>query len=197
MPCCGCFLLPIQRFSALRRAVLGSISLCPLNRPTGRLSFSALRRAVLGSMRAERPGGGRQAEFQCSPTSRVGVNWPSTTIEKPPPRVSVLSDEPCWGQCEQAERGGGAWAAFQCSPTSRVGVNSDLAAKASPSLPFQCSPTSRVGVNSEMRQRPTYASREFQCSPTSRVGVNANGPWVPTGYGIQVSVLSDEPCWGQ
>ena len=61
------------RFSALRRAVLGSMIAAGVVK-IAQQGFSALRRAVLGSMRS---GGDDQ--------------------EAPLP-VSVLSDEPCWGQ---------------------------------------------------------------------------------------------------
>ena len=109
--------------------------------------FSALGRAVLGSMngprRAQR--GGRV--FQCSRTSRVGVNDAAARAMARRAVVSVLSDEPCWGQWNliipeeptderfsalgRAVLGSMRWATtwrsatagFQCSRTSRVGVN--------------------------------------------------------------------------
>ena len=163
---------PPQRFSALRRAVLGSISKM--------ISFS------VGFL-----------AFQCSPTSRVGVNF----------RVS--------------KTGYATMSRFQCSPTSRVGVNSaHHPTTVGIAFGFQCSPTSRVGVNpgpssSTLRQPTGFSALRravlgsitywgrfkllilvFQCSPTSRVGVNAEGcnsRW----RRMNVSVLSDEPCWGQ
>ena len=36
--------------------------------------------------------------FQCSPTSRVGVNANKKKGKDDDDDVSVLSDEPCWGQ---------------------------------------------------------------------------------------------------
>ena len=191
----------LPRFSALRRAVLGSMTPWPVDPPAPK-GFSALRRAVLGSIAFGRGQKTVRQAFQCSPTSRVGVNCP------PAPR-------------------GRAGGQFQCSPTSRVGVNVLALSRGQTRTKFQCSPTSRVGVNaircsdrnrtelgfSALRRavlgsifgdwriwsrwRGFSALRRavlgsinrsmsiwltlpsFQCSPTSRVGVNPDTRTTP------------------
>ena len=182
-------------FSALRRAVLGSIGIAdPHSYPA--TSFSALRRAVLGSIRDGLDQSAALLEFQCSPTSRVGVNWN-------PDHVEWTDDM------------------FQCSPTSRVGVNLIMPCVTASITAFQCSPTSRVGVNPVWRKADSPTPTCFsalrravlgsmwtsllenekmsmsQCSPTSRVGVNYGQAGLCQPYYFNVSVLSDEPCWGQ
>ena len=113
---------PFRRFSALGRAVLGSIfvkhcktlstfrfqcsrtsrvgvnSRLPRTTKAFSLSFSALGRAVLGSIRLCIGDGNQARPFQCSRTSRVGVNPSPSSRSGAIVTVSVLSDEPCWGQ---------------------------------------------------------------------------------------------------
>ena len=206
------------RFSALRRAVLGSIAVDTL-RQYHTWRFSALRRAVLGSMQSWPAEWRPLLKFQCSPTSRVGVNLPHPLFPRssyqfqcsptsrvgvnPEPRsewevegeVSVLSDEPCWGQLSVARFLTAVLMMFQCSPTSRVGVNARILLSQCADSSFQCSPTSRVGVNAKQVDVANVL-QQFQCSPTSRVGVNFAGQTLPKAE-VDVSVLSDEPCWGQ
>ncbi len=136
----------------------------------GHAGFSALRRAVLGSIKVQADPWQIKALFQCSPTSRVGVNIWNTLNE--------LDTVP-----------------FQCSPTSRVGVNEARTTKRPMRTWFQCSPTSRVGVNNAAMSTAAGVL-PFQCSPTSRVGVNSSFRRSSNSSAV-VSVLSDEPCWGQ
>ena len=135
-------------------------------------SFSALRRAVLGSIETQYhlpPGKGG---FQCSPTSRVGVNQSSMSSRPCRPQVSVLSDEPCWGQ----------------STTLR---------RLSPREPrFQCSPTSRVGVNTQQPMTTLWRDVCFSALRRAVLG-SMQSALRNLGETNRVSVLSDEPCWGQ
>ena len=110
---------------------------------------------------------------------------------------------------------------FQCSPTSRVGVN--VLGNKKPRLPKRGFSALRRAVLGSILQECSLSSRHlgFQCSPTSRVGVNCFVSGEKNARGArfsalrravlgsiqaqpihkttrpQVSVLSDEPCWGQ
>ena len=137
-----------------------------------RRSFSALRRAVLGSITPERGQTRPPVVFQCSPTSRVGVNA-------------------SW--FDQSGRRAGL---FQCSPTSRVGVNAfDGGERAVGLWVSVLSDEPCWGQSKPGSPDPGFVAR-FQCSPTSRVGVNRPCTISPNCL-HPVSVLSDEPCWGQ
>ena len=86
--------------------------------------------------------------FQCSPTSRVGVNVDKSAGKRENVNVSVLSDEPCWGQLWSS--GAVSTVLFQCfSALRRAVLGSIVPANDRPcrAIRFQCSPTSRVGVN--------------------------------------------------
>ena len=182
-------------FSALRRAVLGSIdpqqqsiqgsvsvsvlsdepcwgqltSSSPNHLPAP--SFSALRRAVLGSIRGQPPAPAARRVFQCSPTSRVGVNWAAWGGCTDVVVVSVLSDEPCWGQFDCSARKASTTGCFSALRRAVLGSIKPAGAAVGAVDRFQCSPTSRVGVNHCLAPT-TICTIEFQCSPTSRVGVN-------------------------
>ena len=133
--------------------------------------------------------------FQCSPTSRVGVNVNCKGVKTVSKPVSVLSDEPCWGQSSLPCKRLSFQNQFQCSPTSRVGVNWVVGQVAAGGIEFQCSPTSRVGVNridcSLSKLLPVSVLSDEPCWGQS--GATAWFWWWRHG----VSVLSDEPCWGQ
>ena len=111
------------------------------------------------------------AEFQCSPTSRVGVNGRTLKCVAPEHSVSVLSDEPCWGQLDRPI---GTVSVYRCFSALRRAVLGSMS---------KCDNTCATAT-------------AFQCSPTSRVGVNPRHPR-PHPPHRPVSVLSDEPCWGQ
>ena len=174
---------------------MGSIDAARMDGYAG-FRFSALRRAVLGSIADGRSDG----DFCCgvsvlSDEPCWGQSKPRSA-GRPTRSVSVLSDEPCWGQCRPGRERCrlGRW--FQCSPTSRVGVNRSAAAK-HPRFSKRFSALRRAVLGSINQFQPQpFACPQFQCSPTSRVGVNT-GPAASSGCSASVSVLSDEPCWGQ
>ena len=181
--------------------------------------FSALRRAVLGSINQVHPDPCPYTLFQCSPTSRVGVNLilrphlsallPVSVLSDEPCwgqylpfsvvfiqfDVSVLSDEPCWGQSCSLSAARADVTGFSALRRAVLGSMLQREQHEYQYRLFQCSPTSRVGVNIDFPWG-SWNKLMFQCSPTSRVGVNRRGSsrsFKPSC----VSVLSDEPCWGQ
>ncbi len=110
--------------------------------------------------------------------------------------VSVLSDEPCWGQLMNNASSADNMNRFQCSPTSRVGVNGYSTDSTYTRLAFQCSPTSRVGVNSRGR-RCTARRRTVSVLSDEPCWGQSRDAVFPSFEAALVSVLSDEPCWGQ
>ncbi len=158
-------------------------------------SFSALRRAVLGSIAGAVNLVLAWGAFQCSPTSRVGVNRRWRRFRSGGSSSFSALRRAVLGSIRQ--RRWTRWRRCCFSALRRAVLGSIWCSQQWPPgcLRFQCSPTSRVGVNQSLVSVQS-GTATFQCSPTSRVGVNQKeGP--PRGAAAQVSVLSDEPCWGQ
>ncbi len=188
---------PSTSFSALRRAVLGSIKIFDGEAAPSRDCFSALRRAVLGSMTvqattataltmvsvlSDEPCWGQVTAsagaiggwtlFQCSPTSRVGVNPATAAVYAPRNQVSVLSDEPCWGQCGGGCCAGAGRVCFSALRRAVLGSMGLISSLSDIKTVVSVLSDEPCWGQSADRRRKTRGAGQFQCSPTSRVGVN-------------------------
>ena len=135
------------------------------------------------------------SSFQCSPTSRVGVNSIARLGKPRRLDVSVLSDEPCWGQLNPLARRLVLLTGF--SALRRAVLGSIIVLHPQRSAPSSFSALRRAVLGSiGCRCRWCGHRRGFSALRRAVLGSMTFTKKAPD-LNSDVSVLSDEPCWGQ
>ena len=175
------------------------------------------RVGVNGQPKAEQPA---SQKFQCSRTSRVGVNYTAVIIssgfrvrfsalgravlgsivavtgKKAVVRiVSVLSDEPCWGQCLRLADLDLPGRSFSALGRAVLGSIRPKALLILPPRSFSALGRAVLGSIGKRTEGRSGADEVSVLSDEPCWG--QYGCYCTTALYNAVSVLSDEPCWGQ